>query len=132
MNHHGFAESPNLAWTGNIVRIPLAMGFVVVILADGLGSFGGGNYNPAVSVALAINLRITILRGIVLVSLLSVKCLIAYTSLYTRFIFIQKSFTCFYCFSFVLHRGTDDRWLYRRLIYIWVRKLYIDILVNFS
>ena len=73
---HATTGTPNPLWTGNIVRIGVGMGFVVVPLADGIGPFGGGNFNPSVSVALAVSLRITVLRG-----RSNIKFITSYTSL---------------------------------------------------
>ena len=49
--------------SGDIIRITLGMGFVVVLLADGFGSLGGAHFNPAVTVAFTIHRNITFFKG---------------------------------------------------------------------
>jgi glycerol uptake facilitator-like aquaporin len=39
------------------------MGFVVCAMANSLGEFGGGHFNPAVTIAMASCLKITPFRG---------------------------------------------------------------------
>ena len=48
---------------GNIVQVGLGMGFMVCATAWTFGDFGGCHMNPAVSVGMAVSMRITALRG---------------------------------------------------------------------
>ena len=48
------------------------MGFVVCGLAWTLGDFGGGHFNPAVSIAMAASMKITVFRGMTLVFMIGV------------------------------------------------------------
>ena len=48
---------------GGVVQVAMGMGFVVACMAWTLGDFGGAHMNPAVSVAMALKMDITILRG---------------------------------------------------------------------
>ena len=48
---------------GGPVQVGLGMGFIVCTMAWALGDFGGGHINPAVSVAMVVGCKITIVRG---------------------------------------------------------------------
>ena len=53
----GQPVSPSAAQVG------IGMGFVVFIMASSLGDFGGAHMNPAVSIAMMVSQKITVIRG---------------------------------------------------------------------
>jgi len=55
---------PSGNYAGDIIRISLGMGFIVASLVEALGTYGGANLNPAVSLGLALCGRITALRAL--------------------------------------------------------------------
>ena len=57
----GMGTAPSVF--GNIVQVGLGMGFMVCATAWTFGDFGGCHMNPAVSVGMAVSVRITVLRG---------------------------------------------------------------------
>lgn len=48
---------------GDVLQTGLGMGFVVIAIGWGWGDFGGAHMNPAVTLALAIRMEITFVRG---------------------------------------------------------------------
>lgn len=56
-----------LSWGGNffgsVISIGVGMGMIVTTMAETVGHFSGGHFNPAVSFAMAISCKITFLRG---------------------------------------------------------------------
>jgi glycerol uptake facilitator-like aquaporin len=41
----------------------VGMGFVVTTMAEAVGVYSGGHFNPAVSISMAVCLKITVLKG---------------------------------------------------------------------
>jgi len=58
--------------TGNSVIISLAFGFVVFILVQTLGHVSGGHFNPAITAALVVTNKVTLIRGLLYIA---VQCL---------------------------------------------------------
>ena len=48
---------------GNIVQMALGMGFLVCATSWTFGDFGGCYMNPAVTIAMAVSMKISVLRG---------------------------------------------------------------------
>ncbi|KAK2156597.1 hypothetical protein LSH36_209g04037 [Paralvinella palmiformis] len=57
------------------IQIGIGMGFVVFIMASSLGDFGGAHMNPAVSVALVISRKISLIRGVLYVIIQCIACI---------------------------------------------------------
>ena len=49
--------------TTRIALNGLSMGFVILVLAEAFGEFGGAHMNPAVSISMAVATKVTIIRG---------------------------------------------------------------------
>lgn len=54
---------------GSVVEIGVGMGMIVTTMAETVGHFSGGHFNPAVTFAMAISFKVTFLRAILYIAI---------------------------------------------------------------